>query len=116
MERYNYREEMQKDIQEYAEFENINIANLDEDELYELCDELWTVDSVTGNGSGSYTFNRWIAEEYVMDNMPLAIAAYREFDCLQEFADDIETEDFEKIDVTIRCFLLNEIVYSLSSF
>ena len=116
MKKYNYKEEMKKDIQEYAEFENINIESLDADELCELCDELWTVDSVTGNGSGSYTFNRWIAEEYVMDNMPLAIAAYREFGSLEEFANDIETEDFEKIDVTIRCFLLNNIVYSLAIF
>ena len=54
---YDYLEAMKSDIIDYVR----NDVNTDEfssrEELEEsLYDDLWTVDSVTGNGSGSYTF------------------------------------------------------------
>lgn len=36
-------------------------------DLWNVYDELWIDDSVTGNGSGSYTFNSYKAEENVKD-------------------------------------------------
>ena len=62
---YNYLEAITEDVLGYI-VENIDLteyADLEELEAF-LNDELWTVDSVTGNASGSYTFNRWTAKEY----------------------------------------------------
>lgn len=53
---YDYREEIKNDIMDYVEDE-IYLADFSgREELEEkLNDDLWTVDSVTGNASGSYT-------------------------------------------------------------
>ena len=65
----NYLEQMKEDILEHIKNEGITVAWKDPDELYEtLYDELWVDDSVTGNGSGSYTFNREKAKEYVLED------------------------------------------------
>ena len=106
--KYDYYEMTKENIAFYIENE-IEIEDFSSrDELEEhLNDTLWTVDSVTGNGSGSYTFNRWTAKDYVTDNMELCTEA------LQEFCVDMETvaekflsEDWEYFDVTIRCYIL----------
>lgn len=58
---YDYRETIKADIRQYIEDNGtwLGLEDLDKDELFEtLNDNLWTADSVTGNGSGSYTFNR----------------------------------------------------------
>lgn len=66
---YNYREAIKSDIREYIK-DNVNTNEFTPDELQEYLEEqLWVNDSVTGNASGSYTFNRWEAREYVQDNM-----------------------------------------------
>lgn len=103
MTKYDYREAMKEDIRNYIEWEGIEEADFDE-----LYDDLFVTDSITGNGSGSYTFNRWKAEEYVIDNMRLAAEAFREFDDTKRFVEWLEAENFEAIDVTIRCYLLAE--------
>lgn len=114
---YDYREAIEEDVKawiddnyEYIE-ENVENPNENRDEVVEfLNDTLWTEDSVTGNASGSYTFSRATAREYVEDNMGLAVEAFREFDCINQFADAIADEDYERIDVTIRCYLLGEAI------
>lgn len=60
---YNYLEAMKQDVKEYIE-ENINATDYEiKEDLEEyLNDTLWTEDSVTGNASGSYTFNRATAK------------------------------------------------------
>ncbi len=75
----------------------------------ELNDGLWREDAITGNASGSYTFNRLRAREYVLSNPD----ALKEAIC--EFCEDAETvgekflsEDWEWFDVTIRCYFLGE--------
>lgn len=73
----------------------------------ELHDELWTADSVTGNGSGSYTFDRATASAYIKDNMDLYFAAMRAFGGHNPDRDPGEPET---IDVTIRCYLLRECI------
>ena len=70
---YNYLEELKSDVKNYINevaSDYMDCEDMDElrDELY---DNLWDEDSVTGNGSGSYTFNREKAKEYVSDNMDL---------------------------------------------
>lgn len=110
MANYNYREEIKKDIREYIE-ENEGLKGLsDKDEAFEkLNEELWIADSVTGNASGSYTFNRATSEEYVKDNLNLCIDACEEFGVdSKSFGQKVYDEEWEYLDVTIRCYLLGE--------
>lgn len=104
MERYNYFEELKNDVIEAIE-EGYNFpGHYTRDELEEvLNDDLWTWDSVTGNGSGSYFFSTWKAEEALAHNWDLLKEAYEAFGY-----SDIEIESFdpESADVTIRCYLL----------
>lgn len=107
---YNYLEELKSDVRNYIkEVASDYMDCKDMDELRDsLYDNLWDEDSVTGNGSGSYTFNREKAKEYVSDNMDLMVEAYKDLDSIESLVDDLEALDFETIDVTIRCYLLSQ--------
>ena len=113
---YDYREAVKADIKAWLvdNFEQLEDSvddTTDREEVAEfLHDELWAEDSVTGNASGSYTFNREQAKKYVNDNMELAVEACKEFDCIKKFADAIADNDYELLDVTIRCYLLGEVI------
>ena len=100
---YNYYEAVKDDVMKYIENE-IDFAEFDSlEELEEkLNDDLWTVDSVTGNASGSYTFNTYEAEENISHNWDLLAEA------LEEFGSDENpiSKGAEWCDVTIRCYLL----------
>lgn len=103
--KYNYLENIKADVLEYIKenYEEENFANLDYNELY---DEMFIADSVTGNASGSYTLNTWEAEENICHNLDLATEAYENFGY-----DGIKFEDgAEAIDVTIRCYLLGQVL------
>lgn len=106
MTNYNYLEAVTSDVLDYIKEE----INLDEwkgnrDGLEEkLNNELWTVDSVTGNASGSYTFNTWEAEENLAHNWDLLAEA------LDEFGQDVLKQGAEAMDVTIRCYLLGQAI------
>lgn len=110
---YNYIEAMKKDIKTYLEDEcEYRYSDLDRDELeQELYDDLFIDDNVTGNASGSYTFCRNTAKEYVIDNMELCKEALDEF-CVDAntVADKFLSEDWEYFDVTIRCYLLGSAI------
>ncbi|MCM1277285.1 MAG: hypothetical protein NC299_18320 [Lachnospiraceae bacterium] len=103
--RYNYNEAIADDIREYIA-ENIDLDDWrgDRDGLEQkLNDDLWTVDSVTGNASGSYYCNTWKAECAIAHNWDILGEALREFGC-----DDVNIAEkgAEWADVTIRCYLL----------
>lgn len=103
--KYNYLENIKADVLDYIKenYEEEDFANLDYNELY---DEMFIADSVTGNGSGSYTFNTWEAEENICHNLDLATEAYKEFGY-----DGIKFDDgAEAIDVTVRCYLLGQVL------
>lgn len=110
---YNYFEAIREDVREYIE-ENYtaeeireNLKNREEWEE-KLNDDLWTEDHVTGNGSGSYTFSTATAEEYVKDNLSLCIEAMITFGYeAKTFGEKVYEEEWEYLDVTIRCYLLN---------
>lgn len=111
---YDYRNEMRKDIHAAIdEIENWETATISEafmskEDAYDhLYDRLWVDDSVTGNGSGSYFFNRYEAEEAIAHNLDLLEEALYEFGC--ENVDALE-KGAEWCDVTIRCFLLGEVL------
>lgn len=106
--KYNYFEAVKADVLAYIS-ENINLAEFDSfDDLEDsLNDELWVADSVTGNASGSYTFNTWQAEENLCHNWDLLADALREFGCESV---DILDKGAEWCDVTIRCYLLGQAI------
>lgn len=116
---YDYLTAIKNDVLDYI-IENYTLNNSnsthiyveeyeDREELEEvLNNECWTADSVTGNGSGSYTFNHYQAEEYISHNLDLY------FDACQEFGKTNITEfEPEEADVTIRCYLLSQAISEL---
>jgi hypothetical protein len=67
---------------------------------------------VTGNASGSYTFNAWKAEEYLCHNLDLLGEALAEFGCEPNY---ITEKGAEACDVTIRCYLLGQAISEVLS-
>lgn len=107
MERYDYLEAVTNDVKEYINSEIEMSDYSDRDQLEEcLNDHLFCNDSVTGNASGSYTFNSWRAEEYLCHNLDLLGEA------LAEFGGDASVllESAESCDVMIRCYLLGQAI------
>jgi hypothetical protein len=103
---YNYFEAVCDDVREvivgkwadrFAEFENF--AELRE----ALNDELWALDTVTGNASGTYTFSPWKAEEYLAHNWGVLEEA-----CSAFGADvgEVVKKGAENADVLIRRYYL----------
>lgn len=113
---YNYLEAVKADVIEAIKYdytaEEIKAGFEDRDAFEEkLYDDLWTADSVTGNGSGSYTFNRWLARDYVLGDMDTAIEALREF-CVDAstIGEKFLAEEWEYLDVTARCYVLGQAI------
>ena len=112
-ERYDYHEAVKDDVLDYlrenyaeAEFRE---AMQDRDGFEEkLNDDLWICDSVTGNASGSYYCNSWLAEEALCHNLDLLGEALAEFGCGPEY---LIENGAEAADVTIRCYVLNGAIY-----
>lgn len=110
---YDYYENVKDDVRThiYDYYSEQELAGKIEDDPEELKEELnenmWTDDSVTGNGSGSYTFNSVQAAENLVGNFGLIQEAYEEFGY-----DSISLEDIdpEKMDVTIRCYYLRRAI------
>lgn len=108
---YNYMEAMKEDITRAISENEYQYEGLSREDLEEtLNDNLWIDDSVTGNGSGSYTFSAADARDYV-------IADGEEYyqEAVEEFDIDPKTVaehlfDYEYIDVTIRCYLLGQAI------
>lgn len=112
---YNYLEAMKEDIKEVLKYDNeltLEELQYNKDEVEErLYDDLWADDSVTGNASGSYYCNSYRAKEAVLDNMDLAKEALEEF-CVpaEEIGERFLNEDWEWLDVSIRCYLLGQAI------
>ena len=107
MEKYDYLEAVTNDVKEYINSKIEMSDYSDRDELEEYLNEyLFSEDSVTGNASGSYTFNAWQAEENICHNLDLLGEA------LAEFGGDASDllESAESCDVTIRCYLLTQAI------
>ena len=108
MEKYNYLENVTADAKR-AILKNLNYWDfIDREELEAIANvSLWVNDSVTGNGSGSYTFSTWKAEENLCHNM----------DELEDACDELGQDlgkavkqGAEHCDVTIRCYLLEQAI------
>lgn len=108
---YNYYENVKDDVAKYINenkdyFKATGLEELEE----ELNDQCWDSDSVTGNASGSYTFDTYKAEENLNGN----------WDLLQEALEEFGYSDVNPIkkgaewcDVIIRCYVLSQVISSL---
>lgn len=106
---YNYKEQIRKDVKErllidgcYDDYKSEMKDVMDVIELI-CCD-----DSITGNGSGSYTFSRYEATKNVLENLDEIIEAYRDYGYSdKELVDSMYNNNYETIDVIYRCYLLD---------
>lgn len=108
----DYRAQIKEDIKEYLTDEDLwptaEPGTSEYDDQYDKAyDQCWLADSVTGNASGSYTFNTWQAAENVShllwdEDLWLLINGD-----MSVKVEDIE-EGPEHLDVLIRCSLLSE--------
>lgn len=110
MEKYDYyknvREDIKQRLNEWLDFNKINSYSDIDEVISAVYDDFFNSDSVTGNGSGSYTFNSWAAEENLCHNMDLLKEALDELG--GELNDYIDSA--EACDVTIRCYVLGQLV------
>lgn len=112
MKNYNYLEAVTADVIDFIREEVTTSDYENREALSEfLNDELWTCDSVTGNASGSYTFNAYKAKEYVFSDPDTVSEALKEF-CVEAetIADKFLTQDWEYFDVTARCYVLGQAI------
>ena len=110
---YNYREQICEDIRNYIEENEIKVTTSNRDELRDdMYDNLWLIDSITGNASGSYFCSANEAERALLGNRHLLVEAIEEFGGLtQDYKRCLESA--ETADVTIRCYLLGECLDSV---
>ena len=112
MKEYRYYEAVTADVIDYIR-ENINAADFENrEELAErLNRDLWINDGVTGNASGSYTFNAHKAKEYVLADPDTVTEALEEF-CVEAktIADKFLSQDWDYFDVTARCYVLGQAI------
>ena len=103
---YDYLENVEDDVREFIDNEVDLNEFLSREKLEEyLNDTLFDDDNVTGNGSGSYTFSRAKATEYLENNFDLLWEAFNEFGSF-----DTLKEGPEACDVTIRCYVLPQAI------
>ena len=107
MEKYNYLENVTNDAKQ-AILENMDVWEWhNREELEENANDwLWTADEVTGNGSGSYWFSTYKAEEALCHNWDILA------DAISDFGGDVDVlrQGAEACDVTIRCYLLGQAI------
>lgn len=104
--RYDYYENVKEDVKDYIKENYDNLEDIDKESLY---DNLFIEDSVTGNASGSYTFNTWQAEENLSHNMDLLKEALEEFGYNLDEVNVLE-KGAKYCDVTIRCYVLGQVI------
>lgn len=110
-----YLEMVKEDVKNYVEenekyFDFSDYADAD-DFAEDLNDKLWIEDGVTGNASGSYTFNSEEAKKYVLEDVETVREALQEFCTPAEtIADKFLNEDWEYFDVSARCWVLSQAI------
>lgn len=107
---YNYYEAVKEDVLTYIK-EEVDMNGMDLDELKErLYEELINEDRITGNASGSHTFCRSKAQKYVEENKDLVREMCDEFGNHQRIANWWLIDDYESINVSIRCYVLGNAI------
>jgi hypothetical protein len=104
----DYIEELENDIREviYIEFEEDELKKMRESDFREKIELLdsYNRDDITGNASGSYTFNSWQAEENICHM----------WNEIQDMIDNFKY-GAEGIDVALRCYFLDEALENVIS-
>lgn len=109
----NYLEQVTDSVRDvFDEYVDSYDTDMDADGIREqLYDDLWTDDSVTGNGSGSYTYDREEAKKYVMEDSDTVIEAIEEFGVdAKTVGEKFLDQDWEYFDVTARCYVLGQAI------
>lgn len=110
MSHYNYFEDVAEDAKNFI-CENIDCY----DDFDSMFDEMFVSDCVTGNASGSYTFNSYTAQQYVNDAL-----WDEEISCLFETRGEdifeVAKKGPEYLDVCIRCYVLSDLYSDLEEF
>lgn len=111
---YDYREAVKNSVIDWLKDnrEEVEAKRSQEDEAdFEewVVDECIISDSVTGNVSGSYTFDAWCAEEYLCHNLDLLVEAINEYGDAEDIGQAI-MRGAEYCDVIIRCHMLYKVV------
>lgn len=105
MKKYNYLEEVKNDVINYISEEGITVTSDNRNEVAErLNEELFACDAVTGNASGSYTFNRYTAMPYLSHNLDILQDACEELGIMPPI------DNAEACDVMIKCYLLPDAI------
>ena len=103
---YNYHIAVKDDIREYIKE---NYDSVTEKMRAEMLDTILREDSVTGDASGSYTMNRAIAKEYVIENIDLLNRIVDEYGFdKKDIGEQFLSEQWERFDVLIRLCLVRE--------
>jgi len=109
---YNYLEAVKNDVR-FAINEGrvyIDYDNDIDDIIISVEDALWADDEVTGNESGTYTFDKEKAKGYVSENLDLLADAIDAFDCREEAGKKLVYKDWEYFDVIIRLYVLSQAI------
>lgn len=111
-----YTEQVRNDAIEHIDFE-VECGRWTKDTNFDdVYEELFTADGVTGNGSGSYTFNRFKAQENIADAIfdDEIISAFE--GAGTSLYDLLKNDDPEGIDVIIRCHVLSNLYGELEDY
>ena len=109
MSNYNYYEGVREAVQVIlGDYDPRGADETLEEYRERLNDCLWLDDGVTGNGSGSYTFNSAKAREYVLAGIEQVTEACQEFGV--SLGELIEAGEWERLDVTARCYYLSQAI------
>ncbi|WP_242362070.1 hypothetical protein [Limosilactobacillus antri] len=98
---YNYLKRETQDVYDWLDDNTFGTSGLNKEELH---DKLFIEDSVTGNGSGSYTFDTIEAERNLVGNYDLLKEALRDFGYDDDY---LLKKGPESADVLIRVYLLD---------
>lgn len=108
MENYNYFEAVKSDVQQWLPNYPRQEGETQDEHAERLNDEMWLDDAITGNGSGSYTFNAAKAREFVLGGVEQVVEACREFGA--SFGELIEAGEWERLDIIARCYYLSQAI------
>lgn len=90
-----------------------------ETDFADVYDALFVADSVTGNVSGSYTFNAYQAKENVKDAMfdDYILAALENMGVSgEEVFSQLLNKNYETLDVYIRCAILGDVYGDIEAY
>lgn len=105
-ETYSYRGALLTDLATF--FQDRKCGYIDEDYAEDLRDKAFLCDSVTGNASGSYTFSEVKAQHLLAGNWKLILEVAHTYAIEPTISDEYK-HSAEWWDVTIRCYLLDEV-------